>query len=164
MHELLILLLSYSTEELFKILSRRLRSKQLTLSHQLHKIYAQRYIGDSWEVIRDLLNSVRDFQLLWSLHVFETFLTRSTGTVHISAKARLTSVTIRIRHPNCHQNLILFIGPLPTFPENFMQIRCEVFAKKTDVQRRLHILLGGGKYYTPLTRCSRLFNRLSAVP
>jgi len=45
----------------------------------------------------------------------------------------------------------LFICPLPTFPENFMQIRSEVFAqsckqadKQTDKQRRLHILLGGG--------------------
>jgi len=33
--------------------------------------------------------------------------------------------------PDRHQNLVvhLFIGPLPTFPENFMQIRSEVFAK-----------------------------------
>jgi len=47
----------------------------------------------------------------------------------------------------------LFIGPLPTFPENFMQIRSEVFAKfltdrqtnrQTNKQRRLHILLRGG--------------------
>ena len=42
----------------------------------------------------------------------------------------------------------LFIGPLPTFPENFMQIRWEVFFrnladKQTDKQRRKHNLLGG---------------------
>jgi len=54
--------------------------------------------------------------------------------VHTSAKARLTSVAIRIRisDPDCHQNLIiyfLFTGLLPTFPENFMQIRSEVFAQ-----------------------------------
>jgi len=40
-------------------------------------------------------------------------LTRSTGTVHTSAKARLTSVTIQIRvliripDPDCHQYLII---------------------------------------------------------
>ena len=42
----------------------------------------------------------------------------------------------------------LFIGPLPTFAENFMQIRLEVFfcpKLLTDRQRRLHILLGGAK-------------------
>ena len=35
-------------------------------------------------------------------------ITRSTGTVHTSAKTRLTSVVMRtlIRHPDCHQNLI----------------------------------------------------------
>jgi len=53
----------------------------------------------------------------------------------------------------------LFIGPFPTFPENLMQIRSEVFLRKvanrqtnrqTDIQRnkqrRLHILLGSGNY------------------
>jgi len=31
---------------------------------------------------------------------------------------------------NRHQNLtFLFTGPLPTFPENFMQMRSEVFAQ-----------------------------------
>jgi len=36
-------------------------------------------------------------------------LTRSTGTVHTSAKACLTSVAIqiRIRDPDCHQNLVI---------------------------------------------------------
>jgi len=47
----------------------------------------------------------------------------------------------------------LFSGPLPTFTEDFMQIRSEVFAqevvkrqtdKQTDKQRRKHNLLGGG--------------------
>ena len=35
--------------------------------------------------------------------------TRSTGTMHTSAKARLASVAIRIRirDPDCHQNLII---------------------------------------------------------
>jgi len=78
--------------------------------------------------------------------------------VHTSAKARLARtrirIRIRIRDPNRHQNLIIFfIGPLPTFPGNFMQIRSEVLRKvKTDrqtdkqtgKQRRLHNLLGGG--------------------
>jgi len=31
--------------------------------------------------------------------------------------------------PDSHQNLITYIGPLPTFPENFMEIRLEVFAQ-----------------------------------
>jgi len=49
--------------------------------------------------------------------------------VHTSAKARLTSVVIwiHIPDPDRHQNLI--IGPLPTFPENFMQIRSGVVAQ-----------------------------------
>jgi len=36
----------------------------------------------------------------------------------------------RIPDPDRRRNLItLFIGPLPTFAENFMQIRSEVFAQ-----------------------------------
>jgi len=53
--------------------------------------------------------------------------------VHTSAKARLTRVAIQIGIHNLdrHQNLNhLFIGPLPTFNENFMQIRSEVFCAK----------------------------------
>jgi len=43
----------------------------------------------------------------------------------------------------------LFIGPLPTFPENFMQIRLEVFAqscKQADKQTNndKNNFLGGG--------------------
>jgi len=71
----------------------------------------------------------------WMVAVIKT---RSTGTVHTSAKARLTSVAIRIRiwtgsPPKSNR---LFIGPLPTFPENFMQIRSEFFCAKllTDKQ------------------------------
>jgi len=47
-------------------------------------------------------------------------------------------------------NHYLFIGPLPTFPRNFIQIHSEVFfcAKLlTDKQRWKHILLGGGNGY-----------------
>jgi len=50
--------------------------------------------------------------------------------------------------------LPVFIGPLPTFPKNFTEIRSDVFAqscqqrekKQANGQRRLHlhILLGGG--------------------
>jgi len=76
----------------------------------------------------------------------ENIKSRSTGTVYTSAKACLISVAIwirihiririRIRDPDRHQNLILFTGPLPTFHENFMQIRSEVFCEKllTDKQ------------------------------
>jgi len=45
--------------------------------------------------------------------------------VHTSAKARLASVAIRIRI----QLNYLFIDPLPTFPENCLQIRLEAFAQ-----------------------------------
>jgi len=61
------------------------------------------------------------------LNSLKHIVTRSTGTVHTCAKACLTSVIIRIRDPDCHQNLI--ICSLPTLPENFMQIR------KTNRQR-----------------------------
>jgi len=61
---------------------------------------------------------------------------RSSGTVYTSAKARLTSYAPpKFNH--------LFTGQLPTFAENFMQIRSEVFAqvanrqtdRQTDKQR-----------------------------
>jgi len=55
------------------------------------------------------------------------FQTTSIGTVHTPAKARLTSVAIQMH--DRHQNLIMFIGPLPTFAENFMHICSEVFAQ-----------------------------------
>jgi len=84
-------------------------------------------------------------------------ITRSTGTVLTSAKARLTSVAIwmriRIRIPESglppkFRPNHLFIGPMTTFPENFMQICSEVFAqvanRQTDKQRRKHNLLGRG--------------------
>ena len=72
-----------------------------------------------------------------------TIPTRSTGqwTVHTSTKARRTSVAIRIfpssgSPPKFNH---LFVGPLPTVPENFMQICLVVFAqlltdKQTDKQ------------------------------
>jgi len=72
------------------------------------------------------------YRVLESLYLY-LVVTRSTETVHTSAKAHLTSVVIqiRIRDSDCHQNLIicsLAIGPFPIFPENFMQIRLEVLA------------------------------------
>jgi len=80
--------------------------------------------------------------------------TRSTGTVHASAKARLTGVAIWIRITDSPPKFNrLFIGPLTAFAENFMKIHSEVFAqscqqidKQANKQRRLHILLGGGKH------------------
>jgi len=82
-------------------------------------------------------------QRLWILHVLLFVfcfhkcdiieLASSTGTVHTSAKAGLTSVAIRIR---IHIRIrsppkfnLLFYGALPTFPENFIQIRLEVFTQ-----------------------------------
>jgi len=56
--------------------------------------------------------------------------TRSTGTVHASAKARLTSVAIWIRITDSPPKFNhLFIGPLTAFAENFMKIHSEVFAQ-----------------------------------
>jgi len=85
--------------------------------------------------------------VLWTT-LFE--LNRSTGRVHTCAKARLTSVRIRIRiPPKCSS---LFIGPLPTFPENF-KFHANQFGsfcaklltdRQTYKTRRLHILFGGG--------------------
>jgi len=55
--------------------------------------------------------------------------------VHTSAKARLaTSVadTDLVRDPLCGSSSKfnrLFVGALPTFPENFMQIRLEIFVQ-----------------------------------
>jgi len=59
--------------------------------------------------------------------------TRSTGTVHASAKARLTRIRIQIRNPKFN---LLFIGSLPTFSENFMQIRLEFFCAKLLTDRQ----------------------------
>jgi len=60
---------------------------------------------------------------------FTSFITdsHSTGTEHTSAKARHTSVAIRSGSPPKFNHL--FIGPLPTFSESFMQIRLEAFAQ-----------------------------------
>jgi len=58
------------------------------------------------------------------------------GHGNTSAQVRFTSVAIRIqiwiRDPGCRSPPKfnhLFIGSLPTFPENFMQNRSQVFAQ-----------------------------------
>jgi len=60
------------------------------------------------------------------------------------------SIQTMIRSPPKFNHL--FIGHLPTFPANFMQICSEFFSqscwqtdRQTDKQRWRHILLGGGK-------------------
>ena len=55
------------------------------------------------------------------LHAPAIAKTRSTGTVHTSAKTRLIRIATKFNR--------LLIGPLPTFPENFMKIRLDVVAK-----------------------------------
>jgi len=86
-------------------------------------------------------------------HIYRVLI-RSTRTMHTSVKARLTLIRIATKINFNH----LFIGPLPTFPENFMQIRLKVVRKvvnsqtdkqtnttvQSNEQRRLHSLLGGG--------------------
>jgi len=74
--------------------------------------------------------------------------TRSNGTVHTSAKTHLTSVAIRmsICDLDRHQNLIICSLAYWHLPSKFHAICLEVFVQLlTDKQRRLHILLGGGK-------------------
>jgi len=59
-------------------------------------------------------------------------ITRSTGTLHTSAKARLTSVVIwmLICDPDRHQILIIYSSvQCQPSSENFMQIHLEVFAQ-----------------------------------
>jgi len=65
--------------------------------------------------------------MILALIIMLLSITRSTETEHTSAKARLT--------PDPWSGSPLkfnfsFIGPLPTFPENFIQIRSEVFLHK----------------------------------
>jgi len=76
--------------------------------------------------------------------------TRSTGTMHTSAKARLISVTIQIHthHPDCYQNLIICSlahcqRSLKISCKSVSKVLRKVANKQTDKQGRLHILLGG---------------------
>jgi len=89
--------------------------------------------------------------------------TRSTGTMHTSTKAHLTSVAILIRiqictwirEPDHHQNLIIcslahcqpflkfHANPFGNFCANLLTDR-QTDRQMTDRQRQLHILLGGG--------------------
>jgi len=94
----------------------------------------------------------RSTSVYYSLHK-SIIKTRSTGIVHTSAKARLTSVVIRIlirlRDSDRHQNLIIYSMALC---QPSLKISCKSVRKflsklltdtQTDKQRRLHILLGG---------------------
>jgi len=78
-----------------------------------------------------VLPEIRDYNQRGFPVTTKVIETKSAGTVHASAKTRLTSVVmrIRIRDPDYHQNLIICIGPLLTFPENIMQIHSEVLAQ-----------------------------------
>ena len=100
---------------------------------------------------------VTDCRILPTFHtrgegVLESPKTRSTGTVHTSAKARITSVVIQIciRDPDRHQNLIICSL---AHCQPSLQISCKsvhkflrkVANRQTNKQRWLYILLGGGK-------------------
>ena len=84
-----------------------------------------------------------------SVRIVSMLETRSTGTVHTSAKARLTCVairiqiSIRIRDPDRHQNLIIcsLAHCLPSLKisYNLFKFLCKVANRKTDKQRKLHI-------------------------
>jgi len=67
------------------------------------------------------------------LNVRVAVIARTTGTLHTSAKTRLTSVIIWISPSKFNH---LFTGQLPTFPENFMQIRSKVFCTKLLADRQ----------------------------
>ena len=70
--------------------------------------------GVSWMILGIIANRIKD-RVQKNVKPLNTkhFATRSTGTVHTSAKTRLTSVAIRIRiriqirDPDRHQNLII---------------------------------------------------------
>ena len=61
----------------------------------------------NWDAVQTGTSSVWNNNII--IELFVTWWTRSTGTVHAFAKARLTSVAIRIRirDPDGHQNLII---------------------------------------------------------
>jgi len=92
----------------------------------------------------------------------KTYKTRSTGTAHTSAEARLTSVAIwiwmwiriciHIYIPDLdrHQNLIICsLGhrqtSLKISCKSVLKFLCKVANRQTDKQRRKHNLLGGGR-------------------
>jgi len=105
----------------------------------------------------DLVMNTVYFLFLFIYHVKYSykFTTRSTRTVHTSAKARLTSVAIWIRIPiqifdlDHHQNLIVCSL---AHCQLSLQISCKSVGKflykianrQTDIQRRKNDLLGGG--------------------
>ena len=105
------------------------------------------------------INSLRSLQM-------KEFRNRSTGTVHTSTKARLTSVVIWIRiqicDPDRHQNLIVCSS---AHFQPLLQISCQsvrkflrkVANRQTNNQRRKHNLLGGSnKQISPALLISAL--------
>jgi len=77
-----------------------------------------------------------------------------TRSIETSARAGLTNVAIRIRiririvrDPDRHQNLIVCLLAHWNFHSNPFGSSCAKLLpdKQTDRQRRLHILIGGGK-------------------
>jgi len=80
-----------------------------------------------------------------------TFKTRSTGTVHTSTKAHLTSVAIRIqiRDPDCHQYLIICSlahcqHSLKFHANPFTNFCANLLTDRQTNNHDLHILLGRG--------------------
>jgi len=86
----------------------------------------------------------------------------STGTVHTSANARITSVAIRIRFRiriRIRDKFnYLFTGPLPTFPENFMQIRLQGFCAKSLTDRQTDRQTNNRDYITSLAEVIKQLN------
>ena len=64
-----------------------------------------------WKLLQKIMQKVLQYLSYSVLPMTSVNLTTSTGTVHTSAKAHLTSVAmrirIRIRYPYRHQNLII---------------------------------------------------------
>jgi len=90
---------------------------------------------------------IRASRKQWLKLRVNTCQTRSIGTMHTSAKARHVSTPIRI--PICHvwsgwppKFNRLFIGPLPSFPENFRSFCAKLLT--VTLPDRQTILLGGG--------------------
>jgi len=109
-----------------QLLKHHVKSKHKT-KHGISVWYVMGYSQQCLSLyIRVLRAAAAPESKLFNVRV--VLIARTTGAVHTSAKTRLTSVIIWISPSKFNH---LFIGLLPTFPENFMQIRSDVFAQRS---------------------------------
>jgi len=104
------------------------------------------------------------------IHKYIVILEACTGTVHISAKARLTSVAIgiriRIHDLDRQQNLIICSlahcqPSLKTSCKSAQKFLRKVASRQRDKHRPLHhILLGGGKNAISMQDCNMMMSHI----